>query len=289
MKKGSLIFVGGLAAVLFIAVAGCRSGRDAAAEPEGGWTSLFNGTNLDGWYTIIARGPKNEDTNHLIQVHDGMIHIYKDAEDRSRQPFGYVITENEYSNYHLRFQYKWGEKKFQPRTKSRRDSGCLIHIVGPDGVWPTSVECQVMEDDTGDIFTVHSRVTTTVDPTTTNIITTISTNSTTRQVRTNSASQPLFQEAADGGVTIVQGDPGPSLRIRHSAKYEIPGWNTVDIITRGNSGEFVVNGHVNNRFTNLEQMKDGQWVPLGKGKILFQAEGAEVFFRNVEIKPLKSY
>ena len=38
----------------------------------------------------------------------------------------------------------------------------------------------------------------------------------------------------------------------------------------------------------LEQMVDGKWVPLAKGKILFQAEGAEVLYRNIEIKPLDS-
>jgi hypothetical protein len=31
---------------------------------------------------------------------------------------------------------------------------------------------------------------------------------------------------------------------------------------------------------------DGKWVPLSKGKILFQQEGSEVFYRNIEIKPL---
>jgi hypothetical protein len=261
------------------------------SAPDSGWTSLFNGTDLTGWYAVVGSGPRDNDSNHIFQVTDGSIHVYKDAEDASKQPFGYVITEKEYSDYDLRFQYKWGEKKFKPRAGAthRRDAGCLVQMVGKDGVWPTSVECQVMEDDTGDIFTVHTRVATTVDPATTNIITTVTTNSTTHAVRTNSAVEPVFLEASAGGVPFVQGDPGPSKRIRHGAKYDTrDGWNDVEVIVRGNTATFIVNGHVNNRLTDLEQMVDGKWVPLTKGKILFQAEGAEVYYRNIEIKPLES-
>jgi hypothetical protein len=281
-------------AVAIFAAAGILCHRACAApdaSADAGWTPLFNGRDLTGWYTIIAHGSKNDDTNRLIQVDDGMIHVYETAEDGSRQPFGYVITEKEYSDYDLHFQYKWGTKKFKPRNgpKSRRDAGCLVNVVGPDGVWPTSVECQVMEDDTGDIFTVHSRIATTVDPATTNVVTTVRTNATTHAVQTNFAVEPVFMEASAGGVPFVQGDPGPSKRIRHGAKYDTrDAWNDVEVVVRGNTATFIVNGRVNNRLTDLEQMVDGKWVPLTKGKILFQAEGAEVLYRNIEIKPLDS-
>ena len=91
------------------------------ASADAGWTSLFNGKDLTGWYTIIAHGAKNDDTNHLIQVDDGMIHVYESAEENTKQPFGYVITEKEYSDYDLRFRCIWGAKKFKPRNgpKSR--------------------------------------------------------------------------------------------------------------------------------------------------------------------------
>src|SRR5438309_10593666 len=72
-----------------------------------GWTPLFNGTNLNGWY-IVLRNSKSDDRNHLVQVEDRTIHMYKDAPADSAQPAGYIATEKEYSNYHLRLEYKWG-------------------------------------------------------------------------------------------------------------------------------------------------------------------------------------
>jgi len=36
------------------------------------------------------------------------------------------------------------------------------------------------------------------------------------------------------------------------------------------------------------QLENGKLVPLQKGKIQIQSEGAEVFFRNIEIRSIKS-
>ncbi|HEV8131160.1 MAG TPA: hypothetical protein VGQ81_07900, partial [Acidobacteriota bacterium] len=56
---------------------------------------LFNGHNLDGWYTYVAEKGKNNDPEKIFQVHDGAIHIYKDAEEGAKMPFGYVAAEAE--------------------------------------------------------------------------------------------------------------------------------------------------------------------------------------------------
>ena len=85
-----------------------------------GWKKLFNGKDLDGWHVVIGN-PARADTNHWIQIHDGMIHMYKDATQGSPQPAGYIVTSNEYSNYHLKLEYKWGQKRFGDRSNSRRD------------------------------------------------------------------------------------------------------------------------------------------------------------------------
>jgi len=36
----------------------------------------------------------------------------------------------------------------------------------------------------------------------------------------------------------------------------------------------------------MERSRDDKWVPLTRGKIIFQLEGAEVFYRNIQIKDL---
>lgn len=267
MKLATLCFCLSALTVLNVAVA------QAQPKTSAEWTPLFNGKNLDGFDTFLGMYEPdrlNDDPQNIVSVQNGEIHIYKDAEQGSKVPFGYIVTKKEYSHYHLRFEYRWGDKKFAPRTEVVRDSGVIFHMVGPNKVWPRGVECQVQEKDTGDIFTVHgTQVTTTVDP-------------------NRTGSSPQFMEAKDGGVALTQGGPGVT-RIIKSTTEEKEGWNTVEVIVRG-ADEFVhvVNGVVNNRGTDIRQLDSNgkDWIPLEKGKILFQVEGAEVLYRNIEIKEL---
>jgi len=249
---------------------------DQETKTENAWTPLFNGKNLDGFDTFLGGYTEdqfNEDTANIMTVHEGMVHIYRDAPQGSKAPFGYFSTQKEYSHFHLRFQYKWGEKKFAPRTEIVRDSGVIYHMVGPHAVWPRGVECQVQEGDTGDTFTVMgTRITTTVDS------------------KLLASEPPLFQYLTpeEGGVARERGSAGVT-GIKKSETVEVDGWNMVEVIVRGQeSFEHIVNGVVNNRGTDIRQLdEEGKtWVPLAKGKILFQAEGAEVFYRNIEIKEL---
>jgi len=199
----------------------------AAAEKEEGsvWQKLFSGKNLEGWY-IVIRNARSEDTNHLVQIHDGAIHMYKDAPGGSAQPVGYIVTDKEYSNYHLRLEYKWGEKRFAPRAKTKRDAGILYHVVGKDGVWPRSVECQIQEKDVGDIFTVYTRLTAEVDPATTNVISEVTTNDA-GVVRTNNRSPVVYKSINEGGIPFVQGVSDNIRRVIRSPMAEHDGWNTV--------------------------------------------------------------
>ena len=55
-------------------------------------------------------------------------------------------------------------------------------------------------------------------------------------------------------------------------------WNTLECICDGDSITNILNGKVVNKCTDASHTK---------GKILFQSEGAEVFFRRIDLKPLK--
>jgi hypothetical protein len=230
------------------------------------WQPLLKGNNLDGWYTYLQQQGKNSDRQRVFQVEDGVLHIYKDVPNGTTMPFGYLCTEQEYSHYRLRFQYRWGKNRFAPRTGALRDSGVLYHCVGPDGaflgVWPRCVEYQVQEGDTGDIYAVGARISATVD------------------------GSGKFQEPSSGGKTTTLGSVQGIARIIHREKLEVEGWNTCEIIVEGDKATHILNGKINNHCYDIRQPDPNnpqQLVPLTKGRILLQAEGAEIFYRNLEI------
>ena len=95
-----------------------------AADQKGGVIRLFNGKNLEGFDTFLEKQGENKDPDKVFQVHNGMLHI-------SGAEYGYVITKKEYSNYHLRAEFKWGEATHPPRPGLARDSDRVL-VMGPN-------------------------------------------------------------------------------------------------------------------------------------------------------------
>ena len=97
---------------------------------DGAPVRLFNGRDLSGWYTFFRRNdgadPKT-DPKGVFKVEDGVIHV-------SGEEFGALTTEKEFENYRLVIEFKWGTKKWPPRETAVRDSGVLLHCVGPDKI-----------------------------------------------------------------------------------------------------------------------------------------------------------
>src|SRR5262245_3358419 len=64
----------------------------------------------------------------------------------SGRGYGYVATKENYRDYHLVLEYKWGEKTWGKREDRARDNGLLLHGHGPHGAyagtWMASIECQ---------------------------------------------------------------------------------------------------------------------------------------------------
>ena len=84
---------------------------------------LFNGKDLSGFYTWL-KGTGRNDPHRVFTVEDGVIHV-------SGKGLGYLATEHAYKDYHLVLETKWG--KYTETGKSVRNSGVLLHGVGPDG------------------------------------------------------------------------------------------------------------------------------------------------------------
>jgi hypothetical protein len=76
---------------------------------------------------------------------------------------------------------------------------------------------------------------------------------------------------------------------RISIHHELNNVNKVEVIVAGSEkAVHIINGHTVFEATNLRQLgaDNKNWGPLTKGRISLQAEFAEVFYRNIEIRPI---
>jgi hypothetical protein len=264
-----------------------KTNSSAGVKIEEGWNELFNGNNLNGWYTYQMRPEPTSEAPGLSRDDQGNylepIGLDKDplnvfsvvTEDGapaihfSGEVFGILVTNDEFENYHLSVQFKWGTEKYPPRKNDKRDSGILYHSIGKEGawggVWMKSLECQVQEGDCGDYISVDTVL---VDI----------------PARLDEETGNYFYAPEADPVTF-----SPERSYCHKSNdYENPSgeWNTMEIYAVGGNSVHVVNGHVNNRISNVRILSDGKEIPLTKGKIQLQCEGAEVFYRNIRISPI---
>lgn len=231
------------------------------------WEKLFNGKDLQGWKVVLANAAPGEDPEKIFQVVNGEIHVYRDTPAGKNMPFGVILTDKDYSHYRFRFEYKWGEKKFAPRANTIRDAGLLYHTIGAEKIWPVSVECQVQENDTGDFYFVYTGGDCPVD-----------------QAGTK------FLDPTLGGKFKTIYQPNGIKRLIKSKTLERDGWNTVEVVVRGDAAVHLVNGEINNYCVNMKapQGESKELLPLTAGRIALQCECAELFYRNIELLPLDS-
>jgi hypothetical protein len=240
-----------------------------AASPENdGWISLFNGKNFEGWYTYLDASGKNKDPKGVFKIENGMIHIEDFPKADGNSNDGYLATTQQFSNVRIHVEYKWGPKRY---SEGKRNSGLLYLAVGADGVYPTSIECQIEETDVGDMWLVNGAAATAffIAPT-----------------------MPVFDDDMNTG-TSVRSNLGQSLRVLKSGDFENrDDWNTVEVIIDGDKSTQIVNGRIVNRANDIQQPdpnNPGHMIPLKSGRILLEAEdGSEIWFRNVKVKPLAS-
>jgi len=189
--------------------------------------------------------------------------------------FGGLTTLADYENYHFSCQVKWGEKIWPPKIGVQRDSGLLYHANGPHGafwnVWKQCVEFQVQEKDMGDLFMLAG---------------------TGGDVRVRPL--PVVGQYDPKGAWDPAFPVQPLGRVQRSANYESPhgGWTTLEIYAVGQRSLHLVNGHVVMAIERIRhQVKKGDpdQVPLTKGQIQIQSEGAEVYYRDVKIQPITAF
>ncbi len=250
-------------------------------------TSLFNGKDLTGWYTF-QRPPEPSSLVEGLQKLNGkyvepigldkdplqvFTVVEEDGEPAIRisgEVFGVLITNDEYENYHLSLEFKWGEKKYPPREDRKRDSGILYHSVGKEGArggaWMRSVECQVQEGDVGDLWCVDS---------------------TTVQVRATLTENNNYKYDPNAIFRTFDMREKRFCQKSQSHENEHGTWNRLDIYTYDRESIHMINGYKNMHMEDIGQLIRGSIYPLTKGKIQIQSEGAEIFYRDITIRPIE--
>ena len=244
---------------------------------------LFNGNSLDNFYTWMAETGR-EDVNRVFSVVDAIDGA--PAIRVSGQGYGAFITEKEYNNYHLTVEFRWGLLTWGNRKDKARDSGILVHCQGPDGntakdfkgPWMRSIETQIIEGGVADIILVSGFD---ADG---NRINSVATSTVVKDRDGEMVYSPDGETVTldSGRINWSGRDPDWDGSLGYEGKNDVEGhgaeWTTLEVICDGSTITNIVNGQVVSKVWDTS---------LTGGKIIFQTEGAEIYFRKIEMKPVK--
>jgi hypothetical protein len=231
---------------------------------------LFNGKNLSGWYTFIKDKGRNNDPDKVFTVQNRLIHI-------SGEEFGCITSNDEFENYKLLVEFKWGEITYPPRVDKARDSGVLLHSTGEDGgasgTWMHSIECQIIEGGTGDFIVVGDgsnkfSMTCPVGP-------------------EKQGDSYVFQPSGnnittnEGRINWFGRDPEwkdiKGFRGAKDIEKPVGEWNKIECIVKGKEILIYLNGTLVNHAVDVKPQR---------GRIQIQSEGAEIFIRRIDLTSL---
>jgi hypothetical protein len=260
-------------AILSTACAAAAEPTQEPIAPRDQPIRLFNGRDLAGWYTFL-KDTKYEDPRKVFTVHDGMIHISGDG-------LGCITTKDEYRDYRLVTEWKWGERTWANRKQAAKDSGILVHSTGPDGgyggTWMPSIEAQVIQGGCGDFVMVAGN-----DANGSPVKLSL-----TAEVVKDRDGETVWHKGGEkqkftkGRVNWYGRDPDwkDALGFRGPQEVEKPDgeWNRMEVICDGDRITILVNGTVVNEASDV--------VPRA-GRIQIQTELAEIYFRKVELYPI---
>lgn len=188
--------------------------------PHGKAIVLFDDGHRDQFDSFLKTQGLNSDSDHVFTFENGVIHV-------SGTEFGYLITKKDYSNYYLRAEFKWGEATHAPREGQARDSGILYHIQGEQKVWPTSIEYQICEGQTGDFYMTDGAALTGTDG---------------KRETGPPNSAARIKRIGEGPWQNVTGyrDPNGEIEKPHGE------WNIVEIVVQGDNVKQYLNGKLVN-------------------------------------------
>jgi hypothetical protein len=206
------------------------------------WDTLFKHDN----YKFVVKD-KAVSASKIFSFHDGRVDILYDWPHEKGPPIGMIVTKKKYSSYNLELEFKWGDRRFEPRLDQKKDAGLVFHAVTTEQVWPPSLEYQIQEGDVGDLWALLG----------------------------------AHCEVVKKGRTIEIPKKDYS-RSKHFSNAEKEGWNKVRLEVRGNHARYYLNGILINEIKNATY--SGRI--LKSGYIGLQAEYAEISYRDIRIQEL---
>lgn len=232
--------------------------------PDPGWEVPGMVRGADGKYADPIGRNRDPLKVFTVESVDGrpVIHV-------SGQGFGTITTKENFANFHLRLQFKWGERKWGSKLNLPRDAGLLYFGHGELGfehkTWPRSIEFQIQEHDTGDLYALAAQTT----------------------VKARLQDRLWYFDPKGEPTPFLQKPPVGNRAIRLVDAEKPSGeWNTLELICLGGDSIHVVNGVVVMRLHDARRLDGPAPVPLTSGSISLQTEGAEIYYRGIEIMPI---
>src|SRR5262249_1545401 len=143
---------------------------------------------------------------------------------------------------------------------------------GVGGVWMESIEANIIEGGTGDILAVDATKSTRL---------TAEVEKTGGGLKYKKGGEPVTFEGKFVRIDRTGRDPDwkdvKGFRGKHEIEKPEGEWNTLECHCKGDEITVYLNGELVNHVTNVKP---------AKGKIQLQSEGAEIFFRQVDLYPL---
>ncbi len=253
--------------LIFMQITGCSTTAQSHGEKM---LRLFNGEDFTNFYTFIEDRGVNSDPAGVFTVQNNQIRI-------SGEEWGTLITEEEYENFHLILEFRWGGETYGDRKEKARDSGVFVHSIGEEGarggVWMTGIEANIIEGGTGDFIVVG-------DGTDKFQVTALAIEDT--------ANNQIIFEPEGQPVTVNSGrinwwgrspdwQDVKGFRGENEMENSMGEWNTMELIVTGRQISVLLNDTLVNQASQVRPYR---------GKIQIQSEGAEIFFRRIDLLPL---
>ena len=276
---------------LFLALAALCFASAAPAAEAAKWRNLLDDrlSQFDVWLSyrgdqimsVIRGNPQGLEPVGLNPPGQDVFTVKRDGQEPvlrvSGEYYGCLVTKESFSNYHFRVQFKWGEKKWEPRLEEPKDSGILYHSSGPYGVdywksWALSHEFQIIEQGLGEYWTQATSA--------------MTIRATPGVAGAQGADAPRWDPEANWTEFVP-----PNNHALAGSDEDKPGeWNQLDLICVDDRCLHIANGKVvmalkNARYRVTENGVD-RWKPMTGGKLQFQSEAAEVFFRRFQVRPV---